>query len=317
MSERLTEDQVAKLSEKLDAEAVAERALKPGSNVMLSYVEGHYCIRKANEVFGFGGWRRRTEEMRCVFEGEREGQKGTFFQASYVARVTVGVHAEGEWLETDGWGYGEGIDYNNPGQAHESAVKEAETDAMKRALVKFGDPFGLALYDKRQPNVENGKPAQGAKPQAQPHSGREPSKDSEFGPCPECGGELRRVKRKDGEGEFIGCANYREGCKFTCNVEDALSPEPQPGYDEHGQPLGETVQSPIKNWGHFRDAVAKLGIGEPQVNDVYAAVCAEQFEGMVPDRTDVAVEQWQLLYDAVAARVDAGTLEDLLASVPA
>jgi hypothetical protein len=34
--------------------------------------------------------------------------------------------------------------------AHESAIKEAETDAMKCALMTFGNPFGLALYDKAQ-----------------------------------------------------------------------------------------------------------------------------------------------------------------------
>ena len=39
------------------------------------------------------------------------------------------------------------------GQAHESAIKEAETDAMKRALMTFGNPFGLALYDKQQRDV--------------------------------------------------------------------------------------------------------------------------------------------------------------------
>jgi hypothetical protein len=36
---------------------------------------------------------------------------------------------------------------------------EAETDAMKRALVTFGNPFGLALYDKSQRQV-SGAPAQ-------------------------------------------------------------------------------------------------------------------------------------------------------------
>ena len=38
--------------------------------------------------------------------------------------------------------------------ANESAAKEAEPDAMKRALMTFGDPFGLALYDKDKANVE-------------------------------------------------------------------------------------------------------------------------------------------------------------------
>nr|WP_233130301.1 Rad52/Rad22 family DNA repair protein [Synechococcus sp. 1G10] len=49
----------------------------------------------------------------------------------------------------EGCGVGHGIDVDL-GQAHESALKEAETDAMKRALMTFGNPFGLALYDKQQ-----------------------------------------------------------------------------------------------------------------------------------------------------------------------
>ena len=52
----------------------------------------------------------------------------------------------------DQLGAGHGIDLDL-GQAHESALKEAETDAMKRALMTFGNPFGLALYDKAQRQV--------------------------------------------------------------------------------------------------------------------------------------------------------------------
>jgi len=52
----------------------------------------------------------------------------------------------------EGCGAGHGIDVDL-GQAHESALKEAETDAMKRALMTFGNPFGLALYDKQQRQV--------------------------------------------------------------------------------------------------------------------------------------------------------------------
>jgi len=39
------------------------------------------------------------------------------------------------------------------GDVIESAVKEAETDALKRALRSYGNTFGLALYDKSQSNV--------------------------------------------------------------------------------------------------------------------------------------------------------------------
>jgi recombination DNA repair RAD52 pathway protein len=54
-------------------------------------------------------------------------------------------------------GSGHGIDVDC-GLAHESAVKEAETDAMKRALMTFGNPFGLALYDKEQRQVAEAQP---------------------------------------------------------------------------------------------------------------------------------------------------------------
>jgi len=43
---------------------------------------------------------------------------------------------------------------DNEADAHESAVKEAETDALKRALRSFGNTFGLALYDKTKADVQ-------------------------------------------------------------------------------------------------------------------------------------------------------------------
>jgi hypothetical protein len=51
-----------------------------------------------------------------------------------------------------GSGFGNGIGPDAV-DVHELAIKEAETDAMKRALATFGNPFGLALYDKTRTNV--------------------------------------------------------------------------------------------------------------------------------------------------------------------
>jgi Rad52/22 family double-strand break repair protein len=39
------------------------------------------------------------------------------------------------------------------GEAIEQAIKSAETDATKRALVTFGNAFGLGLYDREQRHV--------------------------------------------------------------------------------------------------------------------------------------------------------------------
>jgi recombination DNA repair RAD52 pathway protein len=72
---------------------------------------------------------------------------------SYVVRVRVVAHG----VIREGTGAGHGVDVDL-GNAHESAVKEAETDAMKRALMTFGNPFGLALYDKTKANVEADRP---------------------------------------------------------------------------------------------------------------------------------------------------------------
>ena len=117
----------------------------------LSYIEGWHAIAEANRIFGFDGWTRETVEISCVSERERTigAQQKDGFGVTYTAKVRVTAGG----VVREGVGAGHGIDVD-PGQAHESAIKEAETDAMKRALMTFGNPFGLALYDKAQSNVK-------------------------------------------------------------------------------------------------------------------------------------------------------------------
>jgi DNA repair and recombination protein RAD52 len=125
-----------------------------------SYVEGWHAIAEANRIFGFDGWTRETVEIRLVNEWEREigAAKKAGWGVSYIAKVRVRV---GD-IVREGIGSGHGIDVDL-GLAHESAIKEAETDAMKRALMTFGNPFGLALYDKEQANVAD-EPAPAREP---------------------------------------------------------------------------------------------------------------------------------------------------------
>jgi hypothetical protein len=107
----------------------------------LSYIEGAYAIAEANRIFGFDGWDRETIEARCVFSREL---KGTFHTA-YVAKVRITVRTESRTIVREGYGSGEGRGAS-PAETHELALKSAETDGTKRALVTFGKPFGLALY---------------------------------------------------------------------------------------------------------------------------------------------------------------------------
>ena len=115
----------------------------------MSYVEGWHSIAEANRIFGFEAWDRQTLELKCVWQQAR----GQSSQCSYMARVRVQVRAgQGDVVTREGHGFGRGRGAT-PGEAHESAAKEAETDAMKRALATFGNAFGLALYDKEQRGV--------------------------------------------------------------------------------------------------------------------------------------------------------------------
>jgi len=142
-----SEQQKGDLAAKLPMSAVKSRD-QAGRQV--SYVEGWHVIAEANRIFGFDNWTRETLDVRCVAEKDREIGKAKTpgYGVTYICKVRVIV----DGVAREGCGAGHGID-RDLGQAHESAIKEAETDAMKRAFMTFGNPFGLALYDKERANV--------------------------------------------------------------------------------------------------------------------------------------------------------------------
>lgn len=139
-----SKEQVAALSAKLDAGHVKQRTQAGRS---LSYIEGWLAISEANRIFGFDAWSRETVELKQVHEPYKNERDNWVVGYMSKVRVTVGE------VVREGCGFGSGID-KDLGRAHESALKESETDSMKRALMTFGNPFGLALYDKSQENVE-------------------------------------------------------------------------------------------------------------------------------------------------------------------
>lgn len=143
-----TQQQLTYLSADLNRAHVKSRSQAGRS---LSYLEGWHVIAEANRIFGFDGWQSETVDLRVTFDGPRNGKH----QVSYVARVRVTVFAGDRTIVREGVGAGHGIDMD-AGQCHEKAIKEAETDARKRALMTFGNPMGLALYDKEQAAVSNG-----------------------------------------------------------------------------------------------------------------------------------------------------------------
>ncbi len=148
------------LDEKIPRDVISKR--DGGGGRQLDYLETWYVIDRLNKVFGNLGWTQET-----VFIGEITGldiQKPT-----YMAKVRITVFREddkgnvtGSSVTHEGVGYGNDKGAQNP---HELGMKEAESDALKRAAMKFGLSMGLALYDRSQENVDEGtevKPKAGA-----------------------------------------------------------------------------------------------------------------------------------------------------------
>lgn len=142
-----SEKTVKELSKKLDPANVKQRSQ---GGVSLSYVEGWHVIAEANRIFGHDAWHRET--VYCKEVSREKNQKGNYV-VGYEAKVRITVNG----VVRDGTGLGSGI-AKGLFDAIEGAAKEAETDAMKRALMTFGNPFGLALYDKSRANVGQDAP---------------------------------------------------------------------------------------------------------------------------------------------------------------
>jgi len=141
--------QVKTLEAKLDSKHVRTRRVQ---NTTLAYVEGRHVIAEANRIFGYDAWDRQTIRTHCVWSGTASRHYAT----AYTAKVRISVRAGAITITREGCGSGEAKALS-PGEAHEIALKAAETDATKRALATFGNPFGLALYDRELAGVKNRK----------------------------------------------------------------------------------------------------------------------------------------------------------------
>lgn len=132
----------AELDQSIPAKAVSER--DGGKGRKLAYLETWYVINRLNQVFGNLGWSSETINLQQVnSEGSRP---------AYISKVRITIHSDQAPIIKEGTGFGCDKSDLNP---HEMAVKEAESDALKRAAMKLGLSMGLALYDKSQEFVED------------------------------------------------------------------------------------------------------------------------------------------------------------------
>lgn len=147
----ISDRQKQQLNTDLPRSAVKERP--GGKGKTLSFVEGWWVIDRLNDIFGPGGWSYdSTPTLVCTGIG-RDKDGNERHEVTYSARCVLKI---GNPLTPDcviadiGHGHGQSPDL---GLAHESAGKEAATDALKRCAKSLGRAMGLALYEKEQTHV--------------------------------------------------------------------------------------------------------------------------------------------------------------------
>ncbi len=140
-TERFTDDTLAKLRGQLSPKRIAyDRQNNP-------YLEGWDVIAAANYYFGFDGWITEIVSIEPgarfqALRGRNTPDEHTADLYVYTARIRItagGVSRED---------VGTSPTATDTPEAHETAIKAAVTDGIKRTLRSFGSQFGNDLYDK-------------------------------------------------------------------------------------------------------------------------------------------------------------------------
>ena len=153
------------LGQPLEPALVSQRKGRGGKSY--DYLEGHVVIDQANRIFGYGGWGyelvgdvtlRRIETVDPQ-TGEVKVTSGysapiRVTVAGALPRTDLGVHPVAEDT-LDG---------------HDTAMKGAVTDGLKRAFRSFGVQFGNGFYGD-QPQVGNPSQPQRVPAQSLPRTG--------------------------------------------------------------------------------------------------------------------------------------------------
>ena len=154
------------LGQPLDSQLVSQRKGRGGKS--FDYLEGHIVIAQANRIFGYGGWGyelvenvtlRRIETVDPQ-TGEVKVEQGysapvRVTVAGALPRTDIGVHPVAE----------------DTFDGHDTAIKGAVTDGLKRAFRGFGVQFGNAFYGD-QPQAGNSPQPQRVPAQTNSNSGQ-------------------------------------------------------------------------------------------------------------------------------------------------
>lgn len=116
-----------------------------------SHVEAYDIRAHLIRMFGFGNWDFEMLHTELLFDAERQlknGKPGCYVAYRVAVRITIRNEFGHEVGHYDGQAVGAASqpDYMRA-DAHDMAVKTAESQALKRAAINLGDQFGLSLYN--------------------------------------------------------------------------------------------------------------------------------------------------------------------------
>ena len=135
----------------IDPALVSQRRGRGGKT--FNYIEGHVAIAIANQVFGFGGWGYELAGEVTLREIETVDPQTGEVKCTRAYSAPVRVTVPGAPPRTD-VGFHAVTDESADG--HETALKGAVTDGMKRALRSFGDALGNGLYGEHPAAIRTG-----------------------------------------------------------------------------------------------------------------------------------------------------------------
>ena len=134
----ITTTQRDQLLKPLNAIRVATRGQ---AGRQLSYLEAWDVKAHLIRIFGFGGWSWTVNNAELAFEDKNEkGQWNVGYRVLLELRVYDLVCSYTEAAVGS-------ATLSQRGEAHDMAIKTAESDALKRAAINLGDQFGLSLYN--------------------------------------------------------------------------------------------------------------------------------------------------------------------------
>ena len=117
----------------------------------MSHMEAYDIRAHLNRIFGFGHWSADVIEMTLMYEEKTTTKAGKpAFAVGYRAGLTLTVCGpDGDRLAsyTEYAASGQIMPDFKRGDAHDFAMKTAESQALKRAAMNLGDQFGLSLYN--------------------------------------------------------------------------------------------------------------------------------------------------------------------------